>query len=771
MWDSLFEWLFKFKSTNYTEGDIVLQAGRALYPFIVLTIVLLAAFIFIYLVSSIYTSARSKAISISLKVVALILLCIPLLEPTLLMPDIVPNENFLAVLIDDSASMTIKDGQFGETRQDDAKYILLNEENGLIRELEENFKVRYYSFGDEVTRIDSVEYLTGDGNETNLAVGLQRILSDFKGLPLSAVVVLTDGGDNSKDNPQSMVDELRSLDIPLHIIGLGSETFEQERELLDVTYSKGLKKGSGAEISIKTRSWITEREPAKISIYKGDKLVHTETRQLKGESKIDNFTFFFEPEGEDAVEYTLQLERLSNEINTDNNSINLLIDTRKDSVRVLYFEGHLRTDFKFIKRALEDDQVIEFTSLARPGANKFYRQGVKDSEELRGGFPKSQKELFKFKAVIFGDIEAAYFTIDQLEMIELFVKNRGGGFLMLGAKNSFAEGDYWNTPIEDILPVAIDPTRKQIIKADFYNPEITTEEDLIKFQPTRAGLEHAILKLASDFGTNRDMWDQMPGLTHLSLLGGLKPGATVLAEKPSDSRGPVEPILSIQRYGKGRTAALATASTWRWQLLRDSKDMRHERFWSQLVRWLVSSTPNNVNINLDDNLYSPGDEVTIRINVFDEDFVPLDFIEVKGTITDPFGSVNDISFRPDLSEDGEYLSSYIPLEQGVYVINVEALRDGQVIGKHYQSFLSRTSKDEFFNATLKRKFLENLVEANNGVYYTPSEFENIPVNVQTRKTSTSIYRNEYLWDMPILFILALIVLSIEWIYRRRKGLP
>ena len=79
MWDSLFEWLFKFKSTNYTEGDIVLQAGRALYPFIVLTIVLLAAFIFIYLVSSIYTSARSKAISISLKVVALILLCIPLL--------------------------------------------------------------------------------------------------------------------------------------------------------------------------------------------------------------------------------------------------------------------------------------------------------------------------------------------------------------------------------------------------------------------------------------------------------------------------------------------------------------------------------------------------------------------------------------------------------------------------------------------------------------------------------------------------------------------
>jgi uncharacterized membrane protein len=771
MWDSIFEWLFKFNSSNFSEGEFVLQAGRALYPFIFLALALFAAFIFIYLISNIYTSARSKAISIALKSVALILLCIPLLEPTLLMPDIVPNENFLAVLVDDSASMTIKDGQFGETRQDDAKHILLNEENGLISDLEENFKVRYYSFGDEVTRIDSIEYLTGDGDETNLATALQRVLSDFKGLPLTGVVVLTDGGDNSKDNPQSMVDEFRSRDIPLHILGLGSETFEQERELLDVSYSKGLKKGSGAEISIKTRSWITEEEPAKISIYKGDKLVHSETRILKGESKTDNITFFFEPEDEDAIEYTLQLESLSNEINTDNNAINLLIDTRKDSVRVLYFEGHLRSDFKFIKRALEDDQVVEFTSLARPGANKFYRQGVKSADELRGGFPKSQEELFKYKAIIFGDIEAAYFTLEQLEMIELFVKNRGGGFLMLGAKNSFAEGDYWNTPIDDLLPVIIDPSRKQIIKADFYSPEITAEEDMIKFQPTRAGLEHVILKLAPDFGTNRDMWDQMPKLTHLNLFGGVKPGATVLAEKPSDSGGSAEPILSIQRYGKGRSAALATASTWRWQLLREAKDTRHERFWRQLVRWMVSSSPNNVNINLDDNLYSPGDEVSIRTNVFDEDFVPLDFIQVDGTITDPFGSVSEISFRPDLSEDGEYLSSYIPQDQGVYEINVEAIRDGQVIGKHYQSFLSRTSKEEFFNATLKRKFLENLVEANDGVYYAADELESIPVNVQTRKTSTSVFRNEYLWDMPLLFILALIILSIEWIYRRRKGLP
>lgn len=771
MWDSLFEWLFKYKVSNYAEGEFVLQAGRALYPFLILSAVIIAAFIVLYLITNIYTSTRSKAISISLRIVALLLLCIPLFEPALLMPDIIPNENFLAVLIDDSQSMSIRDGSIGTTRQDDAKYLLLNEENGIGSELEENFKVRYYSFSDVVSRIDSINYLTGSGDETNIAVALQRVISDFKGLPLSGIILLTDGGDNSKDNPQSMVEELRSLDIPLHVVGIGSEQFEQERELLDVSYTKGLKKGSGAEVSLKVRSWINETGPAAISIYKDDKLVHTEIRNLKGNSKIDNITFFFEPDEDETKEYTLQLEKLTNEINTDNNSIRLLIDSRKDSIRVLYFEGHLRSDFKFIKRALEDDQVVQFTSLVRPGANKFYRQGVKHPDELRGGFPKSQEELFQYKAVIFGDIEAAYFTIDQLEMVERFVRDRGGGFLMLGGKNSFAEGDYWNTPIDDILPVVIDPTRKQVIRPDFFNPELTTEDDGFQFKPTRAGLEHAVLRFASDFGTNRDMWDQMPKLTHISLFGGVKPGATVLAEKPSDSNGPAEPLLILQRYGKGRTGALATASTWRWQLMRDSKDTRHERFWRQLVRWMVASSPDKVNIALEDNLYSPGDEVTIRTNIYDNDFVPLDFIDVEGTITDPFGSVRELIFRPDLSEEGEYITTYTPQEQGIYKINVEAKKDGQSLGKHYQSFLSRNSKREFFNATLKKKYLENLVEANGGEYYSMLDYNRIPTNVITRKTSTSVYRNEYLWDMPILFLLALILLSIEWIYRRRKGLP
>ncbi|KPK92828.1 hypothetical protein AMJ80_06315, partial [bacterium SM23_31] len=97
--------------------------------------------------------------------------------------------------------------------------------------------------------------------------------------------------------------------------------------------------------------------------------------------------------------------------------------------------------------------------------------------------------------------------------------------------------------------------------------------------------------------------------------------------------------------------------------------------------------------------------------------------------------------------------------------------NGEVLGKHYKSFLSRPSKKEYFNATLKKKFLKNLVDVNGGVYYEPTEISAIPENLKTRRTSTSIFREEYLWDIPMMFLLALILLSAEWIYRRRKGLP
>ena len=771
MWNPIAEFFFKFKSIQFDEGNIVFQSGAGLYFFGLLFLLLLGGLIYLYFSTDIYRSRNLKAVSLTLRIVALFLLCFPLFEPVLLTPDILPRENFLVILADKSSSMTIPDGYFGDTRDNDISRILFNDKNPLIRDLQENYKIRYYSFSNESERVDSLSTKSAAGKATNILQSLKRVVSDFKGLPLSGIVLFTDGCDNSNDDPYDTISELKSLNIPLHIIGLGSEDFEQERELLEISTNKGLDEQSGAEINIKVRSWNQETEPVFFNIMRDDRRLLTEKKYLKGDGKVDYFTFFFEPEEKGTVKYTLQMDRLPDEINTDNNFLDMLVDTRKDTVRILYFEGQLRSEFKFIKRALEDDQVFQFTSASRTGTEKYYRQGINSPEELYNGFPETEEEMFKYKAVIFGDIEKSFFTDHRLALLEKFVRVRGGGFLMIGGVNSFTESDYWDSPVADILPVELDPTRNINTIQEIMDRPLKRDFEGYRFIPTREGLESPILKLVSNNNSNRALWNEMPALKSINYIGELKPGATILAVKPKDQFGDEEPLLTVQRYGRGRSAVLATSSTWRWKMLMDSENKSHDRFWKQMGRWLISSAPDLVNIDIENNTADTGENISIRFSVYDSDFNSLDFVNIKCIITDPLGKTFELPVHPDLNQEGEYFTSFTPEKSGIYTINAEAAKDGAFIGSDYQSFLAANSKKEFYNATLKKEFLQNLAKETNGVYYDPSGTSDIALNLKTKKSETSIIKSNYLWDMPILFLLALLILCIEWLYRRRQGLP
>src|SRR5437667_6367763 len=140
-----------------------------------------------------------------------------------------------------------------------------------------------------------------------------------------------------------------------------------------------------------------------------------------------------------------------------NNTLDTLNQIRNDHPQILYIEGEPRWEFKFLRRAVQDDPNIHLVTLLRSSQNKFYRQGIDNEQMLSEGFPKKREDLFAYKGLIFGSIEATFFTQEQLKMVVDFVSNRGGGFLMLGGRNSFAGGKYQNSPLADILPVRMNP--------------------------------------------------------------------------------------------------------------------------------------------------------------------------------------------------------------------------------------------------------------------------------------------------------------------------
>ncbi len=769
---SWFERLFKFNQLNFSEGELgFLQGNQQVLLWVLVALGLATLFAVIYFTTNAFTSNKTRATSLSLRITALALLILPLLEPVLIMPDVIPDDNFVAVVVDASESMQIADEAAGLTRLDRANALLFDEADGLVAALDDVFNVRYYTFDGQTQRVDSVQNVGADGEATNISQALDRVISDFNGIPLSGVVLLTDGGDNSTEVPLNQAEQLRAMNVPMHVVGMGQESFAQEREILEASAGRSVEETTGAEIEVKVRSWDEAPAPVTFGLFLGDERVFSATKTIKGGGKIDQFTFFFEPESQRADAYVLKIDEAENELNTENNAVSVLIDTRKDTLGVLLLEGSLRPEFKFLKRALEDDQVIDVASVSRTGPSQFYRQVARNPELLAGGFPASMEALYGYKAVILGDIEASAFSLEQLEMLEAFVRKRGGGFMMLGGLNSFAEGDYFNTAVADMLPLTIDPGRRVVVPPEFGNPDATPAEQGFKFVPTAVGLESPILKLSSDTDANFSLWNEMPGLTSINFLGRVKPGAAILAEKTEDDFGATEPLLAVQRYGKGRSAALSTASTWRWQMHMPYEDRRHERFWRQMIRWLVASAPDPVAVDIGNVRIAPGDEVPISVDVYDSLYNPIGGATVRAYITDPFGGFQEVPLQEDLSEEGAYLAAFVPEELGVYRLDVEAeTATGSLYSKPL-SFLTQPSGREYRDATLKSSFLGRLADASGGAYYASSDVAAIPANLRSRRTSTSIYRSEYLWDMPVLWLLVLALLSAEWVYRRRKGLP
>src|ERR687896_98397 len=293
----------------------------------------------------------------------------------------------------------------------------------------------------------------------------------------------------------------------------------------------------------------------------------------------------------------------------------------------------------FVQRAVRPDSNLQLVTLQRTAANKFYRVAVDSAEELAGGFPKTREELFRYKGVIIGSVEASFFTRDQLRMLADFVGERGGGLLMLGGRQSFAEGGYMGTPLADVLPVTLETVEEET--SDFIAD--------LKVRLTPAGRAHAATQIAATDTANVTRWRTLPEITSVNQLGRLKPGAVALltGSVASGGRGGLgyaQPVLAYQQFGRGRAIVLAIQDSWHWQMAAEIpvEDQTFETFWRQLLRWLVTDTPGRVAVSLSADRVSPREPVTVRAEVGDEQFVRVNDAAVTARVRGPSGEERDI---------------------------------------------------------------------------------------------------------------------------------
>jgi hypothetical protein len=341
-------------------------------------------------------------------------------------------------------------------------------------------------------------------------------------------------------------------------------------------------------------------------------------------------------------------------------------------------------------------------------------------------------------------------------MIVDFVNNRGGGFLMLGGKNSFSGGHYQTSSIADILPV------------DLTNDKLNVFQTL-KVMLTDIGKTNTLTKLAPESAANTKAWADLPSLGDFNKSLAAKAGAVVLATGKTESgENPI--LLAYQRYGRGRSMAFTSGTSWHWQMEMDHTDLTHEMFWKQVLRWMVNASPDPVMVTSDKDTYLPGESVNLTADVADKSFNRMNNARAVVKVTDPMGAVQTLPMDWSGSEDGTYRTEVRTGPEGVYQVQVEAAQGDQSLGTNKTAFQVKNRPVEYYNASLDANALKYIAGQTSGRYYPLSKMGDVPDDAIYVEGESSFVEQKELWDVPALFMLLTLSLGGEWLLRKKKGL-
>lgn len=754
------------------QGQFTFAYGVSIWLFVLLAVGLVAGVWALYRKTTRALPPPWKALLVSTRSAVLIILLFCLLRPVVIVEEVVPQQTYIAVVIDDSQSMSVRDLAGSQSRDEAVKEMLYGS-SGLIASLGESFQVRTFRFDKRTSRVIESSELAAQGTASSIDQALEYVDNQLSGLALGGILLISDGADNEGVDPVPRAQEFGAREVPIFTVGVGQEHIPRDIGIVDVNTVKTVLEGSLFSVDVALSNDGYAGQEVALSIYDGDTQVSTKNVVLGPDGSTRRFDLELTPQRREAIVYRLQVEEKDNEIVLENNHYNFLVDnSEKPSLGILYVDGHPRNEFKFIRRAVESDSTLRLASYLQTGPGKYYRQGIESPLELSNGFPESIEELYKYKAIVIGDIGKDFFSDEQLEMIQSFVSERGGGLMVAGMMDDL----FVDTVLADILPVTLIESTllPSNLRGGITRGTHPTGEHFTP-QLTNAGEFSELLRLSSDDAENERLWRYMPQLQGVYVTGRAKPGATVLMEHPLlQFQNQRLPVIATQRYGSGRSIMLTSASTWRWQMMQPVADQSHERLWRQMLRWLSVSALARVSVDYDREFYHVGDVVNVKATVRDMNYDPDNSASVWLHLTDPQGGVVDRAMEWDIDEDGVYEASFEVETEGVYDVFVDvasaAGESNRSETENVSAFVVTPSLREFSSAGRDSALLKRLSEASAGRYYDFDQSGQLATDMRFTPNAYTRQTQQDLWDRPFILALLIFLLCADWIARRYKGL-
>lgn len=758
----MFEFLFRYPPPIFTKGHFVFLSSWPVWLLGTLIALLTGALAWITYsrLATFVPKLRTWRVwllwAIQSAFVTIILLL--LWQPAMMLAALTSKQNIIAIVIDTSRSMAIPDID-GKSRESAALSIL---EKQLLPGIQKRFQVRLYRLGSSVTSINTLQDLQPQDSATNINDGLKTLVESTTDLPIGAVLLLSDGSQNSAEMGESGVapetlQSLRNRKLPVHTIGFGRPQLTHDVELENVSVPPAAVLNSRISAAVSFMQNGFSGQLATITIRDGETAISSRVIKLAADRVLQTESLFFSAGAAGARDLRFTIEPLQGEENLRNNTVTRSVLVSDSKRRVLYVEGEPRWEFKFIRRAEDDDPTIQLVSMLRTSENKLYRQGIKDPGELAEGFPTRPEDLFGYSAIIVGSINVDYFSPLQRELLREYADRRGGGILFLGGRMSLTEGGWGTSSISELLPTFLPSVHNT-----FHRNAATVEL-------TSAGADSPITRLLDDPTKNIERWNKLTYIADYQDAGSPKPGALVLIQMNAGRRK--LPLLVTQSYGHGRTSILATGGTWRWQMSEPLGDRSHNLFWQQLIRWLVADSPTALSASASPSVLMDGGSVQLNAHVRDAQFSPAINSHVIAHIIGPQGINSLIDLLPSQQNPGQYTANWNAEKPGGYVAEIMAANaiSHQELGRDTIAFRREDGVAENFHTQQNQELLKQLSDQTDGHYWKLSEIKDLPRNISYSEAGISARTANALWNIPAVFLVLIGLLIAEWLLRRKWG--
>lgn len=743
---------------------------------------------------------RTRAVLATLRWLAIAACVVLLCEPAFEITTYRRTQNQVHVLVDDSASMQRKDRypdavqmaalqallpstDVPATTRIDLVRQALGRPDGLLAQLAKTHDVRLFRMARKPAPIRSLDEVTARGPRTQIGDALDLHLAANASANVDAVVVVSDGRNNAGLDPVDAAGSYALRGIPVHTIGVGDPEAPRNAWLVGPPGPKEALVSEQVGFDVAVRAEGLQGKRARVEL-QGSRdggpfrpLANAQA-ELPADGDAGTVRVFhaFDAPGDWTLRF--RLEPLAEESQLDDNEDVRFLRVNDEKIRVLYLDDRPRWEYRYVKNGLKRvDPSIVMQAVMFDASPRFEQEHSKDLPPLRD-LPRTEKELFAYHVVVFGDVPPERIAPTEerrRQWFELLVKyvEFGGGVAFLFGDQAMPER-YRNTPVQDLLPVVLE--ERGWLQAN--KPRRDVEFHPLLDNPTQP---HDILLLQRDPAFNRRLWEEgLPGFYVYHPVQRAKPGATVLLRHPTDGNAyGKRPIAVAGPAPRGNVFFLGTDETWRW---RDPyAETYMDAFWRNVVRWLAQGRLQRrndlVELTIDKVQAEAGDKVRVQLRVLDDELQPASAAEQPVFLRDQTNKAEKRALRSVPGEPGVYQATFTMAEPGAFSFLAFANNNPSDAVLARQDVLVRMPDREMADSSQDAETLRKIAAQSRGAdgggrYVFLAEADGLAADFQNRKPAENRQdtRTRPAWDNGWSLAIVLGLLAVEWLLRKRARL-